>query len=913
MASGQDSVAIGGHNYGLVMTGDNATAVTIPAEALRPPSEVPAPPGLDDLPLHRGPFVGRSRELRQLDAALAQPGGVLVQAVHGLGGIGKSTLAAHWAATRSHGCYPIRWINADSPAGVQEGLEALAAALQPVLAKVLTPQALAEYALRWLASHTGWLLILDNVEHPADITPVLDRAPGGRFLITSRLATTWQDHTTVVRLDVLDQAEALDLLIRRATATAPERTMDGAAELCDELGYLPLAVEQAGAYLAQNQLTTPRAYLNLIARDPAMMYGQGAVGTAPTRTIARIWRVTMNTISDGQPLAADLLRTLSWYAPDHIPAHLLGDITEPAVNAALGLLTAYGMATADPATGTLSMHRLVQAVTRTPDPTDPHRTHDVITQARDRATIQLDAALPLPWNDPALWPTWRTLHSHINALADHALAETDTDTTARLLHRTGLFLNNQGQSTLAIIYLQRALTDRTRVLGEDDPDTLTSRNNLAYAYRSVGDLGRAIALYEQTLTDRTRVLGEDHSDTLASRNNLAGAYRSVGDLGRAIPLYEQTLTDMERVLGENHPDTLASRNNLAGAYRSVGDLRRAIPLYEQTLTDRTRVLGEDHSDTLASRNNLAGAYRSVGDLGRAIPLYEQTLTDMERVLGEIHPDTLTSRNNLAGAYETVGDLRRAIPLYEQTLTDRTRVLGEDHPNTLTSRNNLAGAYQTVGDLRRAIPLYEQTLTDTERVLGENHPNTLASRNNLAGAYQTVGDLRRAIPLYEQTLTDTERVLGENHPDTLASRNNLAGAYETVGDLRRAIPLYEQTLTDRTRVLGEDHPDTLTSRNNLAGAYQTVGDLRRAIPLYEQTLTETERVLGEIHPDTLASRNNLAGAYQTVGDLRRAIPLYEQTLTDMERVLGEDHPLTAAVRGNLASARIKRAVGVPKWL
>src|SRR5208282_5321389 len=87
-----------------------------------------------------------------------------------------------------------------------------------------------------------------------------------------------------------------------------------------------------------------------------------------------------------------------------------------------------------------------------------------------------------------------------------------------------------------------------------------------------GDLGRAIPLYEQTLADSVRVLGPDHPDTLGSRNNLAYAYQDAGDLGRAIPLYEQTLADRQRVLGADHPDTLGSGNNLAGAYQGAGDL-----------------------------------------------------------------------------------------------------------------------------------------------------------------------------------------------------------------------------------------------------------------------------------------------------------------------------------------------------
>ena len=148
------------------------------------------------------------------------------------------------------------------------------------------------------------------------------------------------------------------------------------------------------------------------------------------------------------------------------------------------------------------------------------------------------------------------------------------------------------------------LADRLRVLGADHPATLTSRNNLAYAYESAGDLGRAIPLCEQTL-NRLRVLGADHPATLTSRNNLAYANESAGDLGRAIPLLEQTLADSVRVLGADHPDTLTSRNNLAGAWREAGDLGRAIPLYEQTLADSVRVLGADHPQTKIVRGNMA--------------------------------------------------------------------------------------------------------------------------------------------------------------------------------------------------------------------------------------------------------------------------------------------------------------------
>jgi tetratricopeptide repeat protein len=107
------------------------------------------------------------------------------------------------------------------------------------------------------------------------------------------------------------------------------------------------------------------------------------------------------------------------------------------------------------------------------------------------------------------------------------------------------------------------------VRGESHPDTLTSRNNLAEAYREVGRPGEAVTLHERTLADRVRVQGASHPDTLSSANNLAYAYAEAGRVRDAIPLFEFSLAGFERVLGTEHPITVGVRRNLARARRSV--------------------------------------------------------------------------------------------------------------------------------------------------------------------------------------------------------------------------------------------------------------------------------------------------------------------------------------------------------
>ncbi|MGY5283272.1 FxSxx-COOH system tetratricopeptide repeat protein, partial [Nocardia gipuzkoensis] len=550
----------------------------------------------------------------------------------------------------------------------------------PALAQALEVEQLAERAVQWLATHTGWLLILDNVNNLTDIHDVLARTgTGGRIIITSRRSTGWQPGTAIVRLDVLEPDESLRLLTGLLTAAGP-RNSDGAAELCAELGHLPLAIEQAGAYLAQNTLITPRDYLQLLADYPADMYEQAAVDVDPERTIARIWRVTLDRITTAQPAAADLLRALAWYAPDAIPLTLCQNLADPlTLNAALGVLTAYSMVTSDAKTGTVSVHRLVQAVARTPDPDDSHRDPDVIEQAHAHAADNLWLALP-DGRDPATWPAWRTLLPHIDALLSYTA--TETTTTAAIRNNSGVVYLDQGFRARAVDYLQQAVDTREQLLHHDHVDILVSRNNLATAYQEAGRTGEAIKLLERTLTDCEKILGLDHPGTLTSRNNLANAYQAAGRTGEAIESHEQILTDSEQVLGTDHPSTLTARNNLAYTYNVAGRSGEAIELHEQILTESEQVLGALHPNTLTARNNLAAAYQAAGRIGEAIELHEQILTDCEQVLGLEHYDTLTTRNNLALAYQEAGRIGEAIELHEQILTDSEQLLGALHPHTL---------------------------------------------------------------------------------------------------------------------------------------------------------------------------------------------------------------------------------------
>ncbi|WP_169796987.1 FxSxx-COOH system tetratricopeptide repeat protein [Streptacidiphilus griseoplanus] len=806
-ASGPRSIAA--HTITTAHSGD---IIELPAEVLNAARDVQPPPGASNLP-PRGLCLGREDELAWLERTLASDGETAITqapAVHGLGGVGKSTLALHYAHRHRSDHTVTWWITADSPARIEQSLAGLALRLFPAWAGKASEQERAAWALTWLQWHPGWLLVFDNVDDPRDLDPYAGALSGGHLLATSRRATGWPRTVPALTLGTLPPDEAAQLLCTYALDAPPGvRQLQDARTLAAELGHLPLALEQAGAYLHQNPTISIDAY----RRRLGTKLDKAADGIDAERTIARIWTHTLQALTTRNPLAVTILHTLAWLAPDNIPHTLLQtpNTDEDDLAEALGNLRAYSMISITPGGAGVSVHRLVQTVLRHNATAGEGRPPTGRREA-EKALIHALANQPTPDTGPAA--EWDALMPHLIALAATSPHNHRDDAVTDLYLTAAQYLDQQGHNARTIPLREAVLTQRERDLGDTHPRTLTSRNNLAGAYEAAGDLTHAIPLYETTLTQSEQILGDTHPHTLSSRNNLAYAYESAGDLDRAIPLYETTLTQREQILGNTHPATLTSRNNLAHAYESAGDLARAIPLYETTLTQREQVLGNTHPATLSSRNNLARAYRAAGDLARAIPLLETVLTQRVRALGDTHPQTLTSRNNLAHAYESAGDLARAIPLYETTVAQCEQILGDTHPHTLSSRNNLAHAYLSAGDLTRAIPLYETTLTQREQILGNTHPATLTSRNNLAYAYESAGDLTRAIPLYETTVAQCEQILGDTHPLSLTSRNNLAGAYRVAGDLARAIPLLETVLTHRERVLGDTHPATESTRRQL---------------------------------------------------------------------------------------------------
>ncbi|GLX41130.1 ATP-binding protein [Streptomyces roseochromogenus] len=900
--------------------------------------------GVIPLPARSFQHRGEGNRLR----AAVQGGGtaVLSQVLTGMGGVGKTQLAADYAraAWDDGGLDVLVWVTASTRSAVVSGFAQ--AGVELCKADTENPEKAAKQFLAWLAPKPvqqpcRWLIILDDVADPNDLIVHPDdpahrfslwppASPHGRVLLTTRRrdAALFGEGRQRIDVGLFTPDESLAYLTASLNAQGRTEPADQLTALAHDLGHLPLALAQATAYLIDSG-ETAAAYRHLLADRTTTLdhLSPDALPDEQGTALAAAWSLSIDRADTLRPvgLARPMLHLAALLDANGIPQDVLTGQNARAYLAAHRTTTGptpqqTPVSPADAvrtlrALDRLSLidhqrdtphqavrvHQLIQRATR--DTLTPHQQH----QATRTAADALMATWPNVERDTDLAQALRTNAGGLTRYAEDALYQPNVH---QVLFRLGLSLGQSGQVTAAIDYFQH-LTDITgNRLGEDHPQTLATRGNLAHWLGEAGDAAGAAQAFSGLSESTVRVLGEDHPQTLTTRNNLARWLGEAGDAAGAAQAFRGLLADRIRVLGEDHPHTLTSRGNLATMLGKAGDAAGAAQAFSGLSESMVRVLGEDHPQTLATRCNLVHWLGEAGDPSGAAQAFRGLLESTVRVLGEDHPQTLTTRNHLARWLGETGDAAGAAQAFRGLLADRIRVLGEDHPHTLTSRNNLGAMLAKAGDAAGAAQAFSGLLESTVRVLGEDHPQTLTTRNNLASMLGEAGDPAGAAQAFSGLLESTVRVLGEDHPQTLTTRADFAHWLGKAGDAAGAAQAFRGLSESTVRVLGEDHPQTLATRNNLARWLGEAGDAAGAAQAFSGLSESTVRVLGEDHPQTLTTRGNLALWMGKAGDAAGAAQAFSGLLESTVRVLGEDHPHLPIIRWHLDHWR-KEAERMPE--
>jgi TIR domain/Tetratricopeptide repeat/NB-ARC domain/CobQ/CobB/MinD/ParA nucleotide binding domain len=825
---------------------------------LRAPRYPRTIPPVWQVPNRNASFTGRSEELERLRDQLV--GGstavVLPVALYGLGGVGKTQVALEYAHRYMADYDVVWWVPAEQQDRIDPALADLAPHLSVRAGDSFSDTAMAvREALRKGDPYSRWLLIFDNADEPDDLRPFFPGGPGGpgHVLVTSR-NTAWSEDTRAVRVDVFDRPESIEHLQRRvSTLTESDATL-----VAEALGDLPLAIEQAGAWLATTGMTVPR-YVEALQTQFAQILDLGQPSNYP-KPVAATWRLSFDRLREQSPAAARLLELCAFFSPDPISLSLLNGaemihsllpydarLTEPIV---LGQLirdiSRFSLAKVDPGSS-IEVHRLIQAAMRAQISSQQeredamHEVHRILVGAQPRSGT----------DDPATWAQWDVIWPHLGPSEAY---DCDHDEPRQLL------------------------IDRVR-----------------YLYKRF-ELKQALSAGYQLEERWVRKLGPDHRQTLYLRFHIANVLRSLGRYQDAHDQDAEILERQRQVLPMGHPHPLQTAGSLAADLRGLGRFADALAMDTQTHERTKELFGDDHASTLSAANNLGVNLRLLGASEDARAIDIDTLNRRNQVLGHRHPSTLHSASMLARDQREMGDYKESVEALRGTYDTfmHLRDLGEDYPDTLRTAKNLAVSLRKMGRPGEAYELTRDTSERYKRNFPAEDQDALACRLSLACDLAALGRLNEALEVATDVLRAYERTLGGDHPFTLAAANNIVSYLRGTGSTSEAVKLADITLRSLQNKLGDRHPFTMACAVNRANCLHALDQLSSAEIEQQSVGQRMKEVLGPSHPDAILSDANLAVTMRARRS-RAAPELQLQTISALAGKLGEDHPSVVALK------------------
>jgi tetratricopeptide (TPR) repeat protein len=777
------------------------------------------------------------------------------------------------------------WVNASNPARLEQSYGALANLISRNLHPGITfldSEARIHYVKDTLRSlQRRWILVLDNYDDPSQFDNIRYYLPDsklGSVITTSR-------HLDSTRLGVsvevtgMAEDESLELLLRRSRHQRTEANEMLGKSIVRRLGYLPLAIDQAGSYMQWRKvrlgdfLDHYRQRRESVLQHTPLLWDyrkQLTDGDREARlSVFTTWDLSFEQLSSSKRL--ELMQLVSLFGffyhesisealfrnfGDHcgLEQVLQLDDANSETQGALGKSASwswmklflneagewssinFGDALAD-----LSELFLIENFERQDDGATRFSIHPLVSdwiklrnkddQTRRRYSEQVIGimAVFLETNHFKYSPqTKEEILAHLDECLNH-----DKDffkNNFRLGYQSlrapaaafAKFYCEQGRYQTAVELYQRVLDDETHYFGQGHVQTLETMHNLGCVFHSQGQYMQAKDMFRQALSGRETQLGDSHPQTLWTAESLANIFRSEARYIEAEQLYSRVLNGRLGQLQDDHPDILRAVANLANIHRSQGRYKSARVLYQQAAVLLEVQTCQIKCELSWIRNDIASFYQSQSQFIEAAQLYEAVLSSREELLGCSHPDTLWTVADLANNYRSQKRYREAEILYDRALDGLERQLGRDHPETLWTTDGLAHVYYCQDRFAEARVMFQRVLTGREIRLGPDHHNTLRTVHGLADVFHREGNFEESERLYNRALKGLEKQLGKDHPKTLAVVERLATNCLSQHKYEMAEALSIRALNGRLQCLGPSHADTLHTTDKLKSMYRDLG-------------------------------------------------------------------------------------------
>ncbi|KIK05390.1 hypothetical protein K443DRAFT_91450, partial [Laccaria amethystina LaAM-08-1] len=734
--------------------------------------------------------------------------------LHGVGGIGKTEICLKFIEEMSDCFSLVFWIDASSVVTIRQGLKGIS---NLPAAQSSGLDVSPESALHWIGSlEENYIMVFDNahVLSSTELKAYLPPGRGGNILITGCNSSIIRNLTSPkdsLKVTGMKENDAMELLLKASCLNPYSMEFRAeASKIVKVLSYLPLAINQAGAYIASGATSIGDYLAKYFENKKTLLSHSKFIGASEyNRAVYETWELSYKEIqqraksddsykANAANSATLLLKLFSFFHHKEItekifsyaalqkdqktsdtelllassmlnwrllPLNKAGAWENSLFREGIQVLLSFSLIKKAPSDGVYAMHPLVHAWGRDRLTLNERKKCCLMAYVILSSSLREDESQPYEFQ--------RVLVTHVRETIEHSKSESGQnvvdywdDAYVKFSH----LLWKQGYPEEAETLQIKVLDTRSRKLGVEHPDTIYAMRSLAKTFGSLGKYEEAERLEIQVLEGMNRILGVEHPDTIKAMANLGATYYSLRKYTEAERMEIQVLDARNRILGVEHPETIRAMANLGATYQYLGKYTEAEKLEIRVLESRNRILGVEHPDTIRAMANIGATYRYLGKYTEAEELEIQVLDARDRIVGVDHPDTIRAMASLAATYYSLGRYTEAEKLSIQVLDARNRILGVEHPDTIMAMDNLAKTYDHLRKYTDGEKLKTQVLDGRIKIPGPERPDAVANDIATKHLQGMVEDkLQVLVPDAGRKVAETE------HPHIIRAMTNPAPA------------------------------------------------------------------------------------------------------------------------------------------
>ena len=685
-------------------------------------------------------FIGRENDIQKIHENLINmDDGKIALVVSGFGGVGKSELVRRYCQEFGVTFYKNNtiWINAKSASSIASAFNNVAELIKLDVkepnGQFIDLKVVITKVFRFFAG-TKVLFVFDNVVDEANVIAYLSlyvqAGVQKPYVIITSQKVQWGQRYITQNITVFTAIIA-EAFVNRILKNNYSLNSENNTKLCGLVEYLPLALQQAVAYIQKTGITVDN-YLKEFKSHKKLLLSEGHNDTLYSKTVMTTWNMAIEKIKEANNLLAlTLITIMSYLDGKNINKRLFLDLcnNDPiTLNKSINILEQYSIINVsesnDYTKETITIHSLVQFVVLMNEQVCNNEPETLVLSflrtilKKSKYVSKENLSFEKLWVDHVIF----MIHSHENKDIIFMFIEY-VDIIYDVLKRNGKLYQLQESIQTFANFLSKT--------GNSNEYNFTISIRLASCIHDQGKLNEALEIYYDIEKKGLTLFGPNHDSVLTNQNNIASCLKDQGEINEALEIHYDVQNKLLASFSPNHGNILKTQNNIALCLKDQRKVNEALEICYDVEKKGLTLFCPYHDIVLTTQNNIASCLKDQRKVNEALEIYYDVEKKRLTLFGPYHDIVLTTQNNIASCLKYQRKVNEALEIYYDVEKKRLTLFGPYHDIVLTTQNNIASCLKDQGKLNEALEIYCDVAKKSLTLFGRNNGSVLTIKNNIA--------------------------------------------------------------------------------------------------------------------------------------------------------------------------------------